>query len=223
VNVVIARRFRGPPESANGGYACGTVARVLGATSAEITLRSPPPLDTPLGVRTDDAGRVTLHHEGTLVAEGLAAETVVEPPIAVSFADAERAALDYAGFAHHIFPACFVCGPERAPGDGLRIFPALVAAPWMPAEADTSLECVWAALDCPSYFGFFAEGDTPAPRALLGRLTARVDACPVAGERCVLQGWSLGREGRKLHAGSALFSDRRGLLALARATWIQIP
>ena len=42
----------------------------------------------------------------------------------------------YVGHRRHNFPSCFVCGPERAPGDGLRDFPGdgrrQVAATWTP-------------------------------------------------------------------------------------------
>ena len=41
--IVIDRRFRGPAESGNGGYACGVFAR---GEEAEVTLRLPPPLET---------------------------------------------------------------------------------------------------------------------------------------------------------------------------------
>jgi len=80
---------------------------------------------------------------------------------------------------------------------------------------------VWAALDCPSYFGAYA-AEGALPQALLGRMTARLDALPRVGESCVLVGWELGRDGRKLHTGSALFSEERGLLAAALATWITV-
>jgi hypothetical protein len=81
-------------------------------------------------------------------------------------------------------------------------------------------EFVWSALDCT---GFFAFGPLPdgAP-ALLGELTARIDADVIAGEPHVVAGWSLGGEGRKRYAGSAVYDARGHLLALARATWIVI-
>jgi len=44
--VTIDRRFRGPSDSGNGGYVCGVVAALVGGP-AEVTLRSPPPLDRP--------------------------------------------------------------------------------------------------------------------------------------------------------------------------------
>jgi len=47
--MTIPRRFRGPPNSGNGGYVCGMLARQI-AGAAEITLRAPPPLETELGV-----------------------------------------------------------------------------------------------------------------------------------------------------------------------------
>lgn len=39
--VTIARRYRGPLDSANGGYAAGLLGARLGGT-AEVTLRLPP-------------------------------------------------------------------------------------------------------------------------------------------------------------------------------------
>jgi hypothetical protein len=51
-------------------------------------------------------------------------------------------------------------------------------------------------------------------------MTARVERLPDEGERCVVIGWPLGEEGRKLYAGTALFGARGDLLALARQVWI---
>ena len=61
--VVIERRFRGPPESANGGYACGLVAGLLGGV-AEVTLRLPPPLDRELDVVRADGELVEIQTGG---------------------------------------------------------------------------------------------------------------------------------------------------------------
>jgi hypothetical protein len=124
-----------------------------------------------------------------------------------------------------------VCGPRREAGDGLTIFPGpvpgrdLAAAPWVPdasvcdGHGHVHPEVAWAALDCPSWFGLatLAPG---APLAVLGRLAARIDQRPRQGERCVVHGWGIARDGRKLHSASALVSEERGLLAVARATWI---
>ena len=51
-------------------------------------------------------------------------------------------------------------------------------------------------------------------------MTARLDRVPEAGEECVVASWPLGEDGRKLYAGTALFSAAGELLAIARQTWI---
>jgi hypothetical protein len=209
----IDSRFNGPPGSANGGYTCGVVAALLGA-SAEVTLRVPPPLDTELrwdGERLLDGDLV--------VAEGHAAEVEGEPPGPVSFARAEEASRHYPGFEAHAFPTCFVCGPDRE--DGLRIFAAavdetgVVAAPWVPTEVSTEL--VWAALDCP---GAIAVGWDARGVFLLGRMAADVRELPRVGERCVVVARPDGEEGRKLFAATALYGEDGRLLGRARQTWI---
>jgi hypothetical protein len=213
----IARRFRGPDESGNGGYVCGLVARAAGGGEAEVTLRLPPPLETPLAL--DGDGRVWAGD--ALVAEVRPAAVDLEPPSPPSWDDAVAAARPDTSSP---FPHCFVCGHAREPGDGLRIFAAptgadgIVAAPWT-VQADTvGPEFVWAALDCP---GAYATGVPGRGVVVLGRLAARVDRVPQAGERCVAVGWPLGSDGRKHGAGTALFTDAGELLGLGRALWIE--
>jgi hypothetical protein len=197
---------------------------------AQVTLRSPPPLDRPLSV-VRRGRRAELFDGNRLVAE--AERTEIEPlelPPPPSFADAERAAAAYTGFREHAFPTCFVCGPERAEGDGLRIFAGpvaegspIVAAPWIPApnldrsDGRVRREFVWAALDCP---GAFAVGYPDRGETLLGRLAVDLESLPEVGERCVVIGWPLDEDGRKRYAGTALFREGGDLLAWARATWI---
>ena len=100
-----------------------------------------------------------------------------------------------------------------------------MVAPFIPdaslADPDGVLysEFVWAALDCPGYFG--AAGPD-YPKALLGRITAAIHAGVRVGERCVVMGWLLGREGRKLHAGTALFGPDGNVRARAKQTWIVV-
>src|SRR5690349_10167215 len=46
--LVVGEQFRGPPNSGNGGYVAGRLARELdpsAATAIEVTLRAPAPLD----------------------------------------------------------------------------------------------------------------------------------------------------------------------------------
>jgi hypothetical protein len=219
--IVIEQRFRGPTGSANGGYTCGLVAGFLDGP-AEVTLRLPPPLERPLAVERDGDGPVRVLDDGALVAEARPRMLELEPPAAPSYEDAAAAALPEGDLASP-FPECFVCGPHRAEGDGLRIFAGplddgVVAASWVPVRPYTRPEFVWAALDCP---GAYACGFGERGVLVLGRLAARVEALPQAGERCVVVGWPLGDEGRKAFAGTALFGEGGRLLGIARATWIQ--
>ncbi len=228
-SVVIARRFCGPPTTGNGGYSAGLLARELGGT-VEVTLRKPPPLERALELRTEES-KLELRDGDELVAEARPAELELDVPEAPAFERALELSKKYVGFATHPFPTCFVCGPERAAGDGLRIFAgrdrdgAPACAPWIP---DASLagddgrvrhEVLCASLDCPGYFGGFGPD---YPKALLGRITFAIDESVRPGDACVVVGWSLGREGRKLHAATALFGPDGRLRARARQTWLTI-
>ena len=231
--VTIAPRFRGPPDSANGGYACGVLARFIDAADAEVSLRAPPPLGRPLAV-TRDGGRVEMHDGETLVAEGRSlGELELEPPAPVDPEQADAASRGSSLHEHHPFPTCFVCGPEREPGDGLRLIPGrvqgreIVAGTWTP---DPSLkvdggrvppEVEWATLDCPS--GNAAMMLLPdLGVSVLARLATRIVARVEPGVRHVGVGWVLGRNGRKVHSGSALFTADGELVGIGRALWIEL-
>jgi hypothetical protein len=217
----IPGRFNGPPGSANGGYACGLVAGLVGGL-AEVTLRTPPPLDRTLTV-VREAGRIEVRDGDALVAEASPlAELVVEVPEPVSVEEAGRAAEGYSGFVAHAYSTCFVCGPDRE--DGLGIFPGpvegreLVASPWLPPGDEPMEEpLVWAALDCPSGW---AVDEFSRSGVLLGRLAARQVAPVSGGEEHVVVGWPIGEDGRKRFAGSAIFTVVGGLCAYARSTWL---
>ena len=71
--------FNGPPSSGNGGYTCGRVAELVDAEVAEVSLRSPPPLDTPLELERDGE-RVLVRDGDTLVAEAAPGEPFVDVP-----------------------------------------------------------------------------------------------------------------------------------------------
>jgi len=210
---MIDGRFRGPATSGNGGYTCGLVAALVG-NPAEVTLSAPPPLDVPL--RIDGT---SVWAGATLVADARSASIGVVPPEPVSFDEAMSVAEPDLGSP---FPECFVCGHKRA--DGLRIFAGrvpgrdLVAAPWIPGEEHAAPEFVWAALDCP---GAYATGVPGRGTVVLGRLAARVERVPHAGERCVVVGWSLGADGRKHFAGTALYGGAGDVVGVARAVWIE--
>jgi hypothetical protein len=238
----LARRFRGPPGAANGGFACGSLAALLGG-AAEVTLRRPLPLERPLGVRHDGGDTVLLEDDSAddgrrLLAEARPPATGVEltVPAAPTPAQARAAAGRAAYYDDPVFPECFVCGPARAPGDGLRIFPGPVpgwsvwAAPWTPDPSvggpggQVQDEVVWAALDCPGGVAAVEAAAVPADTAvLLGQMTARLAARPRIGAEYQVVAWLLGRDGRKLSAGSALLGPDGEVLAAARALWITVP
>jgi hypothetical protein len=217
--VTIDRRYRGPLRSANGGYACGLLGSRVGA-AAEVTLRLPPPLERPLTIRPDGE-RLVLEDGDVLVAEAVAGDPGVEPPSPPDRVSAAAAAEGVGAFGPPEFAECFVCG-AREDGSGLRIHPGpvpgrggLVATTW--TAHDVSPEVIWAAIDCP---GAYAAGDPGRGEVVLGRMTARIDRLPAEGEPCVVVGWPLGEDGRKLFAGTALYGRDGTPLAVARQVWI---
>ncbi len=66
-SITVARRFRGPPHSANGGYIAGRLAAFVDGP-AEIALRSPPPLETEMTVVANEADTVNLLDGDQIVA-----------------------------------------------------------------------------------------------------------------------------------------------------------
>jgi len=237
-SLVIAPRFCGPPGSGNGGYVCGLIAGYLDGP-AEVTLRRPPPLETPLAVERDDQGSVRVLDGQTLIAEAARPPGGPAPqlPDPVSVQQASSAGAGSQLRLHpelHPFPTCFVCGPDRRPGDGLHILVGPVAGRplsadvWYPGAELTSTnghvrpEFMWAALDCAGGIG--AIGDAVPRRApfVLGRLSARQIGEVNAGEPHVVLGWRLAVEGRKMLAGSALFTASGEPVAVAQATWIRL-
>ena len=208
----IPSRFNGPLESGNGGYCSGVIAGFVEG-SAEVSLRRPVPLDTPLDVVREDDGSVRVLDGETVVAEALPAELDVEVPAAVSPQEARPAAARYRGLPDGVFSRCFVCG--RAREDAFGVFAGavegrqLVASPWTPppwtadAAGRVLPEFVWAVLDCPTYFAAYM--DQELTLSVLARLAARIDAPVVAGEEYVVIAWPIETDGRKRHAGSAVF------------------
>jgi hypothetical protein len=240
-SVVIDKRFCGPPKSANGGYACGLIAVHIDG-DAEITLLAPPPLDQRLEIVVDDQG-VELRNGAKTLARGRRADLKIPEIPMVDFHEAQdavrRSPFDAS---RHLLPMCFVCGPARAEGDGLRIIPrpllprpgcriGTLAAPWVPgadlAGEDGAIagEFVWAALDCPTGFagvGAHHLGMTGDETILLGRMSARIERRPRPGDPCIIAAWPTGRDGRKLFANSALLSADGKFLAAAQATWLLV-
>lgn len=233
--LTISARFCGPPNSGNGGYVAGRVAAFLG-DSAEVMLRSPPPLDVPMQLRPTANG-VELWHGDRHVASGTVATATAAHMNVPSFADAAAAAERTFPAAHHKVPGCFVCGPGRLQGDGLRIhvgpvdaadreWQGVLAATWLPPAEfadETGLlrsEFVWAALDCPTaYACATARG---MPPILLGRQTVSITRRPKAGERCVITAQRQRRDGRKHFANAELTGEDGASIAVCNAVWIEV-
>ncbi|GIU96010.1 MAG: hypothetical protein KatS3mg012_2467 [Gaiellaceae bacterium] len=220
MRITFPRRFRGPLTSANGGYACGRLASLVGAPEVEVTLRLPPPLDRPLDVRREGE-RILLLDAEELVAEARPAAVELSAPEPVSYEAALEAERRHVRVGDPVFRECYVCG-TRAEGDGLAVHVGPVAgreplhaATWVVREVSPAI--VWAAIDCPGAYAVGAEG---RGEAVLGRMTARVEGLPRLGERCVVVAWPLGEDGRKLYAGTALFAESGEPLAVARQVWI---
>ena len=75
--ITIGRRFCGPPNSGNGGYVCGMLARHI-AGPAEVALRAPTPLDRPLDAVSKDDGVWQLRDGETVIATGRPASIELE-------------------------------------------------------------------------------------------------------------------------------------------------
>ncbi len=237
-SLVIDRRFCGPPNSGNGGYTCGRLAAFIDGP-AEVTLRSPPPLDEPLIVRQGADGAVELCSIDGQALIGEAHPVAFEPTGIEPVSAAVAAAATSRTFppASHPLPGCFVCGPARDVGDGLRIhagpinesdplWHGPVAAPWVPdqglTDADGAVrsEFVWAALDCPTAFA--VSSGSGMRIILLGRQCVRIYARPRGGESCVVVAHRRDRDGRKFFADAALFAADGTLLAECHALWIEV-
>jgi hypothetical protein len=231
--LTVPARFNGPPASGNGGYVGGLLARRLGAASVEVTLRAPPPLDAPLQVRAREAGGLTLHDGDTLLAEAAAADfELAIPPLPALEAAAAAGALGRLRARSRIgnpYDRCFGCGIARE--DGLRIVPGpvgeagVVAAAWTPTDADADPDgivpeaIVWAALDCPAGIAW-SRRLPDAPPMMTGRIAASIELPVRAGETFVVAGWPIARDGRKLHAGTAIVDGAGRIRARSLQLWL---
>ncbi|NYD43351.1 hypothetical protein [Nocardioides panaciterrulae] len=248
-DLIVPKRFCGPPSSGNGGWTAGALAGLIDQDCPEdrcrswptirVALRQPPPLDTPMPVHSDDGAKVATT-SGAVVAS---ASVVDEHPVTVEpvgAAEARAASATYPGLAFHPFPTCFSCGVDREEGDGLRIFPGRVAdqdgqvrvaATWSPHPsvgedfhpyADEHPRASLAATWAAlDCIGGWA-GDLTERLMVLASMTARVDALPVIGEEHVLVGLARGQEGRKTFTASALYDADGRVVARAEHLWIAV-
>jgi hypothetical protein len=236
--VTIDPRFNGPPGSGNGGYVAGLLAQALGVASAEVSLRAPPPLGKALQLRRTERG-LALHDGELLLAEAEASGFDLALPPLPSIDEAEaagtlgrwrarsrRMALGPAG---NPYDRCFGCGIART--DGLQLIPGpvgdagIVASSWVPspgtamADGELPRAIAWAALDCPA--GIAWQHRIPdAPPLMTARIAARIELPLRTGERYRVLGWPLGRDGRKLHAGTAIVDDEGRVRGRSLQLWL---
>jgi len=227
-DITIDARYKGPPNSGNGGYCCGIMAVQLDG-AVEASLKVPPPLDTPLQLVARDGSVQMLNGDQVVGAAHSATLDLDVPPLPTPLVlgyDPVDAPGRPAKFTP--FGTCFVCGHDRTYPDGLCIHSKLVegvdgmvatkwalSADYSDANGNVRPEIMWSALDCPGYYAC-----APGEAALLGRLTAEIIA-PLAstGEATVI-GWDLGGSGRKRECGTAVFSSDGMLVAKAKGLWI---
>jgi hypothetical protein len=232
--LVVAARFCGPPGIANGGYVAGLLARGIEG-AVEVTLRAPTPLETPVKIEARADGSRSLQRAGAELARAAPTRFALElraPP------DPRETAARAGGcraMRTHPFPECFVCGPARGDGDGLRVFPGVVAesdavaALWTPdaslcdASGRVAPEFLRAVLDCPTAFPLL---ESEASRALepmvLAKLCVALDGELRAGETASVVAWPIAQEGRRGTAGAAIFGASGGVVGRARATWVSL-
>ena len=230
--VSIAKRFSGPTHFGNGGYCSGRFAQQLALApgeGAEIRLLKPVPLQTPLQIEHLD-GEVHIMQGETRVANAIRKQQQLVVPAPPSAAEADEAGTRFICRHYHPWPQCYVCGNQRAAGDGLCIFPGAtrdgqqVAAVWQPYPAlcdssgNISTEHIWAALDCPAYYAGMINRN--AKPALLGTMWASVLQPIPANQPLIIQGWPLQSSERKLMCGTAIRSIGGECLALSTSVWI---
>jgi hypothetical protein len=228
---VIDRRFRGPPESGQGGYSCGLVAERIDGETATVTLRSPPPLERPLQIAHSD-GAVKLLDGDTLIAEGTTADLDLDIPDPPSV-DQARDASEHPFWDEHIhpFPGCFGCGFERTQDEAVAIWmgslggDGLTAGVWTPSDdfagdggAVTKL-ITWAALDCPTATGANLPLDGVS---VLGRLSCRLVAPIETGVTHTVVAWPISDDGRKHTGGCAIHAPDGRLCAFSAGLWIEL-
>jgi len=228
--IIISERFCGPPDSGNGGYVSGLMASELEG-AVEVTLRKPIPLLTKMNLDPTDEG-VDLREGNTLIAEARRVESLDmlthKAPVR---ADVVEAMLEpiVCGDEGVSFGHCFVCGSDRAEGDGLRIICGRLAdgrsaALWQPDPTlDDGNGCVdpvylWSALDCPGYASIHEAGRL----ALLGRFTAEIIARPSVSEPMIVCGEKTRQDGRKFYTNTTLYTTTGQVVGFAKAIWISV-
>jgi hypothetical protein len=232
--LIIDRRFNGPTNSGNGGWVAGSLARLLGPEPVSVSLRAPVPLDQSMLVRWRDDGSIALETDAALIAEACIAPLQLDLPKAPDPEKAEAAGLlaqqvSSRSGADAPYAHCFSCGFARS--NGLRIIPGpvgtegIVATAWTPpalaadSNGQLTVEATWAALDCSAGLAW-SYRLPPGTEIVTARMTAMIDRPLGLGQRYTVIGWPILQDGRKLHAGTAIFDATGSAVARSRQLWL---
>ncbi|HSL68466.1 MAG TPA: hypothetical protein VK977_09975 [Actinomycetota bacterium] len=225
------RGVTGYPRRAHGGYVAGSLALSLGRP-AEVTLKAPVPVGRDLVVATTARDRVTLSDGEAVLASAVPGDVEQEPPPPVSPREAREASRQYLGLRWHPYPWCFVCGPRKREGQGLRVFAGpvdgsvRVAATWIPTVPipmdDPGSLLAWCALDCPGAWALWETGSIPSESRLVTRRLAVQVVRPVRpGAPHVVVAEPRSHRGRLFVVAGAIYLDSGELVARAQATWFR--
>jgi hypothetical protein len=227
-------RHNGPRTSGNGGWVAGALARHLGAPVVSVALRAPVPLGRPLALHRLPGGGLALQDGDSVVADAALATLDLALPEAPADDVAEAAGVA-ARLRHQQrgpddpYAHCFVCGFARPDGLGVIVGPVgddgLMATTWVPprtlagAGGDVSVEATWAALDCPAGMAW-SHRLGRGQQIMTVRMTAEVVRPLAPAERYRVLAWPLQRDGRKLHAGTAIVDGAGRVRARSQQLWL---
>jgi len=225
----IGAAYAGLPGITHGGYVAGLLTAALAAESSRVRLRRPVPPAQALRLERPGPAEVELHGDAGLLADGVAAELLLDVPEPVAPAEARPATRRFPGRTHHPYPGCLCCGPAHP--RGLHVFPGpvsgrrLVAALWVPPaqladdRGELPSELVCAALDCPQLWALMMHAPAgSSDRVITAVLETRLEGPVAAGEPHVVMGWPIGRDGRRWLAGAAILGPDGELRAAGRQT-----
>jgi hypothetical protein len=178
-----------------------------------------------------DADFAILRAAGLVIADAKPGKLLHDPVPTLDVERAMSARAAYPGLNDHPFDHCFVCGPLRAYGDGMKLCPGpvgdgMTACVWTPDEslADPSdpalvgYEFVWSAMDCPGGW----TSDLTARPLVLGRMTALVERVPAIGRPVVVVGKLLDTDGRKSFTAVTAYEPDGEIIGHAEQVWIEV-
>lgn len=230
-DLTITARHSGFPGLALGAYAGGLLAAELGP-AVRVRFRRPIPIDVPLALARG-THEATLALGGVVVAEAHLGDVDVGGAPIVSVDAAGEAGDRYIGHERHPYPSCFCCGPARGSSDGLRVFVGpvrggrAVAGLWTAprALADPSgrlpMEIAWSVIDCPGIWALIVDAPEDSDEQVVtGTLDVRVDRPLRPETRYVVTAWPMGREGRRMYAGTVVSDERGEVVVTAMQTCV---